>query len=174
MHAAKSITYDQSDKDALYRHLLDDLRALLADERDWLVNTANAAALLFHTLPALNWAGFYFYREEQLVLGPFQGKPACMRIAMGKGVCGTAAKERRTIVVPNVHEFPGHIACDDASQSEIVVPMILDERLIGVLDLDSPIVSRFGGKDAQALESFANVLLTATDWRFLLKESYVE
>ena len=170
MHAAKSITYDRSDKDALYPHLLDDLRALLADERDWLVNTANAAALLFHSLPDLNWAGFYFYREEQLVLGPFQGKPACMRIAVGKGVCGAAAKERRTTVVPNVHEFPGHIACDDASQSEVVVPLTIEEHLIGVLDLDSPSLARFDNKDVTGLEAFAKFLLAGTDWGSLRKE----
>jgi L-methionine (R)-S-oxide reductase len=165
MHAiTKTTPSDRSNKDALYRSVAEELRSLITDERDWLVNTANAAALLFHSLPDLNWAGFYFHRGSQLVLGPFQGKPACMRIELGRGVCGTAVNEQRTIVVPNVHEFPGHIACDHASQSEIVVPLLFAEQLIGVLDLDSPLLARFDDKDAAGLEAFTKVLLAGTNW----------
>ncbi len=116
------------------------LRSLLADERDLIANAANLSSLLYHIVPDLNWAGFYFYKNDELVLGPFQGQPACVRIAIGKGVCGTAAQQRQTIIVANVHDFPGHIACDSASNSEIVVPIIKDDQLIGVLDLDSPTV----------------------------------
>ena len=165
MHAITKITpSDRSDKDALHRSVAEELRSLITDERDWLVNTANAAALLFHSLPDLNWAGFYFHRGSQLVLGPFQGKPACMRIELGRGVCGTAASERRTIVVPNVHEFPGHIACDHASRSEIVVPLLVEHQLLGVLDLDSPLLARFDDKDAAGLAAFVEVLLAGTNW----------
>jgi L-methionine (R)-S-oxide reductase len=150
-----------------YDALRQNLQALLVGERDWLVNTANFAALLFHSLPSLNWAGFYFSRGGQLVLGPFQGKPACMRIALGRGVCGTAAAENRTIIVANVHEFPGHIACDEASQSEIVVPLNFDGMLLGVLDLDSPIKNRFSLEDAQNLQTLAQLLLQGSDWQSL-------
>ena len=143
--------------------LLNQTRALLAGERDMTANAANLASLIFHTLPDLNWAGFYWLRGDELVLGPFQGKPACVRIAMGKGVCGTAAARRETVVVPNVHEFPGHIACDSASESEIVVPVIKGERLLGVLDLDSPRLARFGAEDAAGLEAVVACFVDATD-----------
>jgi len=119
--------------------------------------------LIFHTLPALNWAGFYWMKGSELVLGPFQGKPACVRIALGQGVCGTAARDRRTVVVPDVHAFPGHIACDSASNSEIVVPVLKGPRLLGVLDLDSPALARFDAQDARALEAVLAVFLAATD-----------
>src|SRR5215469_15326979 len=126
-----------------YGELARELDALLAGEPDPVANAANAAAAVFHALPELNWAGFYFLRDGELVLGPFQGKPACVRIALGRGVCGTAAASRQTVVVPDVHAFPGHIACDSASRSEIVLPLLWKERLIGVLDVDSPSLERF-------------------------------
>jgi len=135
------------------------LQALLADERDWIANLANTAALLWHSLPNINWVGFYLLKHGELVLGPFQGKPACVRIALGKGVCGTAAAQRRTLVVPNVHEFAGHIACDSASNSEIVVPLIKNGELFGVLDVDSPVLARFGVEDQASLEAMAAILM---------------
>jgi GAF domain-containing protein len=135
---------------------------LIAGETDLIANSANLAALLFAALPDVNWVGFYFLKDDQLVLGPFQGKPACTRIPLGKGVCGTAAGERRTIVVENVHEFPGHIACDAASNSEIVVPLIQAGRLLGVLDIDSPSLGRFDDEDRAGLETVVAALLAAT------------
>jgi L-methionine (R)-S-oxide reductase len=127
------------------------------------VNAANLAALLFHSLPDVNWAGFYWMKSGELVLGPFQGKPACVRIALGRGVCGTAARDRRTVVVPDVDKFPGHIACDSASRSEVVVPMIHAGRVIGVLDVDSPLAGRFSEDDARTLELVMEVFLAASD-----------
>lgn len=150
-------------KPELYLSLQHDLLSILAGERDYIANLANTSALLFHYLPDLNWAGFYLLKGNELVLGPFQGNPACIRIAMGRGVCGTAAKRRQTIVVPDVHAFPGHIACDDASRSEIVVPLIKDNQLIGVMDLDSPVVGRFDDEDASGLEAIASILLQSSD-----------
>jgi L-methionine (R)-S-oxide reductase len=147
-----------SDKTELCQLLEQQLRALLEGETDLIANTANTAALLYHSLPDLNWAGFYFLKGDVLVLGPFQGRPACVRIPLGRGVCGTAAKERRTLVVRNVHEFPGHIACDSASNSEIVVPLIKDNRVLGVLDLDSPKFDRFDEIDREGLERLARIL----------------
>ena len=147
----------------LYADLLGQAKALLAGERDATANAANLASLVFHTLPDLNWAGFYWLKDGGLVLGPFQGKPACVRIAVGKGVCGTAAATRRTVVVPDVHAFPGHIACDSASQSEIVVPVAKDGRLVGVLDLDSPRLARFDDEDARGLEALVAAFVAATD-----------
>lgn len=152
--------YDFTDKRSGYARLATDLEALLAGESDLIANAANTAALLFDALPAINWAGFYFLRGGELVVGPFQGKPACVRIALGRGVCGTAAARRETIVVPDVHAFPGHIACDSASRSEIVVPLI-GERLLGVLDIDSPDPGRFDDADARGLERLAAVFLAA-------------
>ncbi|HVQ38634.1 MAG TPA: GAF domain-containing protein, partial [Pyrinomonadaceae bacterium] len=122
----------------------------------------NFSSLLYHSLPDLNWVGFYLLKEGELVLGPFQGKPACVRIALGKGVCGTAAQQRQTILVDNVHEFPGHIACDSESNSEIVVPLIKDQQLIGVLDLDSPLVRRFDDADANGLNALVSVFVGAS------------
>jgi L-methionine (R)-S-oxide reductase len=150
-------------KPAAYLELNSQLAALLAGERDALANTANMSALLFDALPNLNWVGFYFLRGHELVLGPFQGKVACVRIALGRGVCGTSAERRRTLIVPDVHAFPGHIACDSASRSEIVVPLIQDGRLLGVLDVDSPQVGRFDLEDGAGLEAAVAVLLRCSD-----------
>jgi L-methionine (R)-S-oxide reductase len=153
----------QISKRELYDELAAQLSSLLAGERDLVANAANFAALVFHSLPDLNWAGFYFVKAGELVLGPFQGKPACMRIAFGRGVCGTAAAKCVTTIVPNVHEFPGHIACDMESNSEIVVPLMKQERFIGVLDLDSPLLARFDEADAAGLEALVRILLASTE-----------
>ena len=150
-------------KQALYADLVEQANALFEGEHDYVANAANLSALLFHSLPHLNWAGFYFLKEEGLVLGPFQGKPACVRIAIGKGVCGTAARDKRTTVVPDVGKFPGHIACDSASRSEIVVPVMRNVDVIGVLDLDSPSLARFDADDAAGLEELASLFVLATD-----------
>jgi len=136
--------------------------ALLHGERDWIANLANTAALLWQELRDINWAGFYLMKNGELVLGPFQGKPACVRIALGKGVCGTAAQRRRTVIVPNVHEFAGHIACDTASNSEIVVPLLKDDRILGVLDIDSPRLARFDEIDRAGLEAMASALVAGS------------
>ncbi len=146
-----------------YAEIHAQLKALFAGEANGLANAANMSALLYQAMPGLNWAGFYFLQNGELVLGPFQGKVACVRIAMGRGVCGTAAHTRQTLVVKDVHEFPGHIACDEASQSEIVVPLIKDGRLLGVLDLDSPHLGRFDEEDRIGLEAAADLLLQASD-----------
>lgn len=150
-------------KPELYAGLLPQLSSLLADERDMIANAANVASLLFYSLPELNWAGFYFNKQGELVLGPFQGKPACVRIAIGRGVCGTAAERGETIMVEDVNAFPGHIACDVASRSEIVIPLLRDGRLIGVLDLDSPLIARFDDDDRTGLESIAGIFLEKSD-----------
>ncbi len=146
-----------------YRELNHQLAALLAGEQDGLANCANLAALIYEALPELNWAGFYFMRAGELVLGPFQGKVACVRIALERGVCGTAARERRTVVVPDVDAFPGHIACDSASRSEIVVPLLQHGKLMGVLDLDSPVLARFDLDDAAGLARAVEILLATSD-----------
>ena len=146
-----------------YSDLLAQARSLLEGERDMTANAANLASLVFHSLPDLNWAGFYWMKGGELVLGPFQGKPACVRIAVGKGVCGTAARDRKTIVVKDVHEFPGHIACDSASESEVVVPIVAGGKVIGVLDLDSPLVNRFDESDARGLEAVVQAFVAGTD-----------
>ncbi len=145
-------------KPALYRELLGALDALTAGEADGIANMANAAALIAQYLPDLNWSGFYRLVGGELVLGPFQGKAACIRIPLGKGVCGTAAAERRTQLVADVHAFPGHIACDAASRSELVVPIVRDAALLGVLDLDSPSPSRFDEDDARGCEALMELL----------------
>src|SRR5580765_2913799 len=150
-------------KTDLYDQLAAQLSSLLAGERDLIANAANFSSLIFHSLPDLNWAGFYFEKDGELVLGPFQGKPACVRIRVGQGVCGAGAAKCETVLVPNVHEFPGHIACDSASNSEIVVPLMKGARLIGVLDLDSPLASRFDQEDAHGLESMAGILLASVN-----------
>jgi len=150
-------------KTELYAQLAAQLSSLLAGESDLIANAANFSSLIFHSLPDLNWAGFYFVKDNELVLGPFQGHPACVRIAMGKGVCGTAAAEGVTTIVPDVHEFPGHIACDAASNSEIVVPLVKGERLIGVLDLDSPLFGRFDNEDDQGLNRLVSVLIQSSE-----------
>ena len=147
-------------KREFYRDLLQQLGALLGDERDPIANAANACALLFDMMPNLNWAGFYFLRDDaELVLGPFQGKPACVRIPVGRGVCGAAVERRRSILVEDVHAFPGHIACDAASRSELVVPLIHGGGVLGVLDLDSPIAGRFDVDDLDAMEKVVAVYL---------------
>jgi GAF domain-containing protein len=143
--------------------LIETLEAVLAGEHDLVANAANMAAVLFQTLPDVNWAGFYFLRDGELVLGPFQGRVACVRIPLGRGVCGTAAERRETVVVPDVHLFPGHIACDSASQSEIVVPLIRHGALIGVLDIDSPVVDRFSAADQAVCEAAAELLVRSLD-----------
>ena len=150
-----------AEKAALYRALFADLRALLEGESDALANVANAAAAIYHSLPALNWAGFYLLRGGELVLGPFQGKPACIRIPLGRGVCGTAAAGRRSIVVADVEAFPGHIACDAASRSELVVPILAGGVLCGVLDLDSPLPGRFDADDQAGCEALAQLIAPA-------------
>lgn len=150
-----------------YELIAQQLTALVEEERDGLANTANAAALLFESLPDLNWAGFYFLRGGELVLGPFQGKVACVRIPMGRGVCGSAASERRTLVVADVNAFPGHIACDAASRSEIVVPLIHDGQVLGVLDVDSPMPGRFDDEDARGMQRVAEIVVGGSEWRWL-------
>ena len=152
---------DTADKKTLYAEIHRALQAVLTGESDCIANLANAAALLFWSLPAVNWAGFYLLKERELVLGPFQGKIACIRIKLGQGVCGSAAEQRQTLVVPNVHEFPGHIACDSASNSEIVVPILKNDALIGVLDIDSPEFVRFDDKDKTGLQEFVQILTAA-------------
>lgn len=144
-----------------YHTLLPAARALLQGETDPIANAANLAALLFNTLPGLNWAGFYRWKDGQLVLGPFQGKPACVRIPYGKGVCGMSAQTRQTVLVPDVHAFEGHIACDAASRSEIVVPVIQNGTLWGVLDIDSPLLARFNETDRKYLEELVQIFVSA-------------
>jgi L-methionine (R)-S-oxide reductase len=148
-----------SDKQAHYRDLAAQLRSLIEGEPDRIANAANMAALIYHGLPDLNWVGFYFTQGSELVLGPFQGQPACVRIAWGNGVCGTAASRGETVWVPDVHEFPGHIACDPVSQSELVVPLIEGGEVTGVLDLDSPLLARFDEEDRAGCEHLVAVFL---------------
>lgn len=150
---------DAAGKSKLYCDLAAQLAVLIEGEPDRIANAANMAALIYHRLPDLNWAGFYFAQGNELVLGPFQGQPACVRIAWGKGVCGTAAVRGTSVLVPDVHEFPGHIACDSASQSELVVPLIEDRRVTGVLDLDSPKRARFDAEDQAGCERLVAVFL---------------
>src|SRR5580765_1027530 len=148
-------------KTELYDQLALQLSSLLAGERDLIANAANFSSLIFHALPDLNWAGFYLAKDDELVLGPFQGKPACVRIRIGQGVCGAGAARCETVIVPSVQEFPGHIACDSASNSEIVVPLLKTGTLLGVLDLDSPVVARFDAEDARGLENMVRILLSS-------------
>lgn len=166
MHVAKSTA--GLDKASIYRELHGQLTGLFADERDGLANTANTSALLYEALPHLNWAGFYFLKGRELVLGPFQGKIACVRIALGQGVCGTAAARRETIIVPDVSAFPGHIVCDAASRSEIVVPLLQNGQLLGVLDLDSSQLDRFDQEDSVGLNAVAGLLIQSSDLRQLV------
>ena len=147
------------EKVRLYDELARQLAALIKGERDLVANSANMAALIYQDLPELNWAGFYFARQGELVLGPFQGKPACVRIPWGEGVCGTAAARGATVVVPDVHDFPGHIACDPDSRSELVVPLIDNGRVLGVLDLDSPAPRRFDENDRVGCERLVRIFL---------------
>lgn len=148
-----------SSKAELYSDLLSQAKGLLHDEHDRVANAANFAALLYHSLPDVNWVGFYFMQGGELLVGPFQGKPACVHIALGKGVCGTAAKTQQTQLVPDVNAFPGHIFCDGDSLSELVVPLVRDGVVIGVLDLDSPALARFDSEDQAGLEALAKIFL---------------
>lgn len=157
MNKVEKINFESKDK--FYNYLNIKLTALICEEPDWLANLSNASALLWLLLDDINWAGFYLYKKEELVLGPFQGKPACTHIRLGKGVCGTAAETRETQLVKDVHEFPGHIACDSASNSEIVVPIIKNDRLIGVLDIDSPTLNTFDEVDKKGLEKFVSIIV---------------
>lgn len=147
------------------------LKALITDENDYLANLSNAAALLFNELENVNWAGFYLMKNGELVLGPFQGLPACIRIKVGSGVCGSAVKDKKTYVVEDVHQFEGHIACDSASESEIVVPLFADDRLVGVLDIDSPVKSRFDEIDKKYLEEFAKILTEDSEFQLETSEA---
>ncbi|MED4691761.1 GAF domain-containing protein [Peribacillus frigoritolerans] len=148
----------QGKKEKSYELVQKQLLALIEDETNRIANLSNAAALLNQFLDEINWVGFYLYEEDQLILGPFQGLPACVRIPMGKGVCGTSAATEKTLRIEDVHQFPGHIACDAASRSEIVIPLMKDGKLLGVLDIDSPITDRFDEMDQQGLEKFAEIL----------------
>ena len=150
---------EAGDKPTLYADIASALEGLVAGEPDGVANMANAASLIWESLPEINWVGFYRNISGELVLGPFQGRPACVRIAMGAGVCGTAARERRSILVPDVDAFPGHIACDTASRSELVVPLLDDGRLLGVLDLDSPDLARFDAEDRDGCEAVASIVV---------------
>lgn len=157
MFTTQSLSGDKTEQ---YAQLLEQARGLLSGERDRIANAANLSALVYHSLPALNWAGFYFYDGQELVVGPFQGLPACVRIPLDKGVCGAAATTRQTQRVADVHAFPGHIACDSASNSEVVVPLFTgDGQLIGVLDLDSPELDRFDAQDQKGLEDIAKAFV---------------
>ena len=146
-----------------YQEITDELKSML--EPTWFTNLATASAILMDRLPDINWVGFYMMEPSgELVLGPFQGKPACLRIGVGKGVCGTAALMRESVLVEDVHKFPGHIACDARSQSEVVVPLIVEGRVVGVLDVDSPSIGRFSSDDQRGLEKFVEVLVSGTTW----------
>ena len=156
-----STRYDFHDKPADYARLASELASLLTGDSDVVANAANTVALIFDVVPRLNWAGFYFLKDGALLVGPFQGKPACVRIALGAGVCGQAAAQRATLVVPDVNQFPGHIACDVASRSEIVMPLVVGDTLLGVLDIDSPELARFDAADRTGLERLAAVFLAS-------------
>jgi L-methionine (R)-S-oxide reductase len=151
-----------ANKQDFYEELALQLRGLLSGESDLIANAANMSSLLYHTLPDVNWVGFYFLKDGELVVGPFQGKPACVRIAMGRGVCGAAAQSRRAVVVPDVFAFPGHIACDSASRSELVIPLLAADTLVGVLDLDSPSPGRFDEDDRAGCQTLAEIYLAAS------------
>lgn len=157
MEKIEKLNFDTKDK--FYNYLNMKLTGLICTEKDWLANLSNSSALMWLLMEKINWVGFYLYKNEELVLGPFQGKPACTHIELGKGVCGTAALTRETQLVTNVHEFPGHIACDSDSNSEIVVPIIKDDKLIGVIDIDSPILNRFDEDDKKYIEKFVSILV---------------
>lgn len=162
MFQAQTLPSSTSKRD-LYASLAQQLAALLQGEPDAIANAANMSALIYHLLPDLNWSGFYFMRGPELVLGPFQGKVACVRIAVGRGVCGTAVERRASVVVPDVDAFPGHIACDGASRSELVVPLIKNGQVFGVLDLDSPYPNRFDEEDREGCERLVQIYLDASD-----------
>lgn len=163
MYVTKKI--EHGDKELFYSELASQLQGLLQGERDAMANAANFSALVFDAVPDLNWAGFYFLKSEgELVLGPFQGKVACVRIPVGKGVCGSAVAQARTMLVPDVHAFPGHIACDAASRSELVVPLVKDGAIFGVLDLDSPTPERFDAEDQTGFERLVAIYVQASDF----------
>jgi L-methionine (R)-S-oxide reductase len=149
----------------MYNDIKRELKGLLGGEKDFIANVSNFCSLIYTRIKSLNWVGFYFLKENELILGPFQGKPACIRIALGKGVCGTSALNRETLVVPDVHKFDGHITCDSASNSEIVIPLIEDVKLIGVLDIDSPAFDRFTKEDKKGLEELVELFLKSCDTR---------
>jgi len=155
------------DKKDYYESLLFFAKGLMDGEEDLIANLANIASLLFNTMEDINWSGFYLIRNNQLVLGPFHGKPACIRIEIGKGVCGTSVSQMTTQLVNNVEEFPGHIACDGDSKSEIVVPIVHNGKVLGVLDIDSPLVERFNEKDQEYLEDLVNLISTSCNWEAL-------
>lgn len=155
---------DYASKAELYAHLNEQLKEVLAGETHWIPNLSNAAALMWHVLDDINWAGFYIARGNKLYLGPFQGMPACTGIEFGTGVCGTAASTQEIQIVPNVHEFPGHIACDGETNSEIVVPLVFEGKVVGVLDIDSPKFSRFDEEDAKGLAIFAELITKSVNW----------
>jgi len=160
----EAVSIEAADKPSLYAAVVEQARGLLAGERDRVANAANFSALVYDTIPDLNWVGFYFHDGRELVVGPFQGKPACVRIAIGRGVCGTAAATRKTQLVRDVHEFEGHIACDSASNSEIVVPLVAkDGSLVGVFDIDSPTVARFDEQDREGMEALARVFMESIE-----------
>lgn len=162
MHVAQKI--ETADKPAFYRELASQLQGLFAGERDAIANAANLSALIYEHLPNLNWAGFYFLKTpDELVLGPFQGRVACVRIAVGKGVCGTAVARRDSVRVADVHAFPGHIACDAASRSELVVPLLSGDRVLGVIDLDSPSPGRFDEDDEAGIKALAALYVAGSD-----------
>lgn len=165
-------TFEQieGDKTVRYEQTLKQLTYLLEGEKDWLANLANTASHLYHALEEVNWVGFYLMKNGQLVLGPFMGKPACVRIAVGKGVCGTAVAENKTQLVEDVLKFPGHIACDATTRSEIVIPLRAGGKIIGVLDIDSPVEKRFDAEDQTYLEQYVEILLKSTDWSPLLED----
>ncbi len=160
MFNASALTGNKAEQ---YARLLEQAEGLFHGERDRIANAANLSALLYRQLPDLNWAGFYFHDGEELVVGPFQGLPACVRIPLDKGVCGAAARTRQTQRVDDVHAFPGHIACDAASRSEIVIPLVKGDTLVGVLDIDSPVESRFDEEDQAGLQAIASAWLDAID-----------
>lgn len=162
MSMSRSDLIPYGDKASFYKALFAEVEALI--DRSSIATLANASAAIMQHLPDVNWVGFYLFDGTELVVGPFQGRPACVRIALGRGVCGTAAQTKETIVVEDVHQFPGHIACDAASRSEIVVPMFNDGRLLGVLDVDSPSLSRFDDQDRLGLERIAKELVQRTSW----------
>jgi len=162
MKQIETVVFDTKEK--LYKYMNIKLVGLIGDEPDWLANLSNASALIWLMVGDINWAGFYLMKNGKLVLGPFQGKPACINIELGKGVCGTAAQNKETQLVKDVHDFPGHIACDSASQSEVVVPIIVDGEVIGVLDIDSPDLNRFDEDDKVGFERFVETLVKYVDW----------
>lgn len=162
MTMSQTVSIEADNKTEFYRLLGQQLRGLLEGERDMIANAANASALMFQMMPDLNWAGFYFLKGDELVVGPFQGKPACVRIPVGRGVCGTAVKERASIRVEDVQAFPGHIACDVASRSELVVPIRRGDGIIGVIDLDSPLPGRFDPDDQAGIEALAEMFAAAS------------